>query len=365
MTALQDAFKGFVTVIVVYVAEQKRETVSVESFLNKNDLVERLAKYIEELPKAYQDRAPLLKYLLYIVKDLKPLVDKSTLLENDEYKKVQDVLVSLIIKIQSLMQLPNHETIDVQYNNETIPLLGFTRGVVTGIVRWGTQCRSSQLLQKAFLTPWEIGPKTPEKTVKEIVKKQVDAHQEFQKNHQAQTAGSLEITEVIEATEDPLIGEYQKLEEALLQTEKENRTLKEGNMELQDSLTQLKKDHRKLKQKFAEQQRAYEALQTEKTELDQTSEKSATAKEIPTTTAKDPQKDIFRPPQYPETTGLTSQARNAVRPGGFSFPLFSPHPFFAPNFEAQARRLLQEASTSSSTPTGLTPSPFSILPKGN
>lgn len=231
MTDLQAVFKTFINIIVSYIAEQQNnKELSVENLLSKphQELIEEIKQLIATLEVTrHQTRMPLFTYLLFVVDEIKPLVDRTTQLTAEEYSKTQNTLVLLIRNLQLLMRTSHYKEEKIKYNNEEFSMHGFIRGAL----KMYSYCFSSQLLLDNFLTPWGIDINTDDVNIEKIVKTVLNNHQ----NKKAQEP---------EPLIDSRIGKYESLKE-------ENARLSSKNAQLEVKMSILEEHDSELAEENA------------------------------------------------------------------------------------------------------------------
>lgn len=176
MSRLQKLVNSLISLITTYSAIQTSEKYPLEPLLKKSQskLIEALDEIINKATtkKGYDKRRPLLDYIFYEIKLLKPLVDKDEPLTKEEYKNVRNHLVVLINTTRKILQALPTEIVSVNYNNEKIDLVGT---VYYSLWPKKSYCRSGDIICQWYADP-RVFPQY-EFDAKDFISELVEEHQ--------------------------------------------------------------------------------------------------------------------------------------------------------------------------------------------
>ena len=150
MSRLQNLVNSLVSVVLNYTDPKGLKGQTEESLLQKShgDLVKERTKLIEDATASYGTRRTLLDYFLYELNTLKPLVDKSTPLDEVELKRIKAHLRALITHTQGLLKIDKTSSLSVSYIEEdrdkTVQISGF----IDAGTLYSSTCRSGQVIQR-------------------------------------------------------------------------------------------------------------------------------------------------------------------------------------------------------------------------
>ncbi|CEK11195.1 alanine--tRNA ligase [Legionella hackeliae] len=175
MSRLQTIINSLAQVILDYGVSQRLKTESLKVLLKKPHLefIEALQTVINDGTKDYVKRLSLLNYLLFEIKQLKPLVDRDIPLREEERLLVQQHLQALIVNIQLLLRTSQSTEVPITYNKKEERIPGFMRGIMEGYY----PCNSGHIIEKAFLKPLQLSDYEPA-TVSSFVEELLKEHQQ-------------------------------------------------------------------------------------------------------------------------------------------------------------------------------------------
>ncbi|MDI9817709.1 MULTISPECIES: hypothetical protein [unclassified Legionella] len=251
MSDLQKVIHSLCEVIIGYNETQTGKVYSLEELLKQSDsdFLKSLEAILKDATKNWPIRTGLLNYILFEIKELKPLVEQTHLLTTEEEKKVKENLTDLLVNIKKLLETSKSENVEVKYAGK--------REEMPGLKLWGL-CNSGQLLKKKLLEPLKLdSDKIVEHDITNLVIALISDH--------------------LKEIKQPIIEKQNEvLTETLETVLKANTSLTEENLILKKAVAQLTSEKEDLSNKFASSEERCKALQLQ---LDKLMEENKSLKE--------------------------------------------------------------------------------------
>lgn len=194
--------------------------------LASDPLVEALQKDIASI--TYDDRKPLLTYLLNIIKQLHNFVNKKNVSQEDRNEAITTI-ENLLLSLQKLQSLCKRDKLEMESDNIKMGLIGFQNTGVSYYVGTGI-CLSGQLINNHIFNTFLL----EEATAEEIRDLSVDLIEEHQK---------ISTVETVENENSELKEENSVLKEELNDTKKELIVTLSDLFETKKELEEIKKKY--------------------------------------------------------------------------------------------------------------------------
>ncbi|ASQ45462.1 hypothetical protein [Legionella clemsonensis] len=243
---LQNVVHSLAQVILDYGESQDVKVEPLQTLLTKPhpNFIETLQTVINESTKSYAKRLSLLNYFLFEIKQLKPLIERQTPLDEEEQSLVQQHLQSLIMNVNTLLKTSQSSKISIKFdgNEEQIP------GLVLPITQGWYPCKSGNMIDQIFLKPLHL-QNFDVSSVAIFVKKLIMNHQQ-------------------KVTIPFLMKERDLLKETVTSLEKEKQQIKEEMLQLKEEKSQLIIENEQLTKEKRAIWEEQQVTLTEKTNLE-------------------------------------------------------------------------------------------------
>lgn len=133
------------------------------------DLDERIASAMSTNEGDDIDRSSLLRYILHVINQLKPLVIESTILDDHAAMHLQQQLIQFVLDIQRALATSQSSSITVQYDEQDHVLFGFLR--LMGL------CKSGGIVQRELFNALNLPVTASKETLTEYFASAINAHQ--------------------------------------------------------------------------------------------------------------------------------------------------------------------------------------------
>ncbi|WP_131780948.1 hypothetical protein [Legionella gresilensis] len=118
MSRLQEFITKLGRVIIHYAETQSSKTYDTKEILAKphKELVEKLTSILNEDIK-YESRRSCLNYFIYVINEVKPLVEKDTPLIESEILLIKEILQKFLLTLFDLLDITQSTEVKLKYNN--------------------------------------------------------------------------------------------------------------------------------------------------------------------------------------------------------------------------------------------------------